>query len=65
MEENLSFFERLKRFGRRSGRTKEKSTSEQALDRQYLLAGLYGHNAMFDGVQDTHNANVSDDIGEI
>lgn len=61
-EKELNFFDRLKRFGRRATRGKEKDHQEKALDRQHFTAGLYGHNAMFDGVQDTHQANVNDDI---
>ena len=45
MEEKLSFFERLKRYGRRIGRDRTKDHNEKSLDRQYFMAGLYGHNA--------------------
>lgn len=62
MEDKISFFERLKRYGRRIGRDRQKDHNEKALDKQYFMAGLYGHNAMLDGVQDTHQANVNDDI---
>jgi len=61
-EKELNFIDRLKRFGRRINRGNEKTHQDKSLDRQHFSAGLYGHNAMYDGVQNTHSANVNDDI---